>query len=58
LQSERGRDWETVSPLSEMAGLRSLEYSVDLLFTAMDRLVSAFSAPEKKQEPTEPAVKK
>jgi hypothetical protein len=49
---------EGVGSLSPLALAFVAGYSADLLFTAMDRLVGAFSAPEKKEELPEPAVKK
>ena len=53
---------EGVGSISPLALAFVAGYSVDLLFTAMDRIVNAFSAPdtspEKKQQPVEPAMSK
>jgi hypothetical protein len=51
---------EGVGSLSPLALAFVAGYSVDLLFTAMDRIVGAFTTPEKKEETApkpEPAVR-
>jgi hypothetical protein len=58
-RSDKGEVTAAVGSISSLALAFVAGYSVDLLFTAMDRIVAAFSNPEKTIDQTEaqPAVK-